>query len=214
MSCLVSLNFLNSKSQTWKDYYIKLKIPISGPFSGSMKTIQGILVVSLFPSPGKRTSDEPWVLTKKGNYTIKNIDKLYKTFNLDDPLGLCRWSEVRTFIADTKEPKVDSMCFYGSGIDTLKQLDYKNTNYPHNNPKQYYEKADGIVNYESLARCTTWSNLTHLRYHRQYPHTTHVGILHNLQIIKTIYDHINRDIARPQWIISNSVKNITFSSIF
>ncbi|OAF71237.1 hypothetical protein A3Q56_00985 [Intoshia linei] len=225
-------------NKTRKDYYIKLYIPIIGPFSGLIKTIQDLIVgdnfdifwtnskdwiklmsswntaVSLFPSHGKWTSDEPLVLTKKGNYTIKNINKLYKTLNPDNPLLLCRWLEVRPFIADTKDPKVDSMCFFGGDIDTIKQLDYRNTHYPHGNPKQYYEKADSTVNHEFLARCTTWSNLTYFRYHRQYSHTTNVNILHNLHMIKTIYDYINRNITRPQRSILKSVQNSTFYSIF
>ncbi|OAF72031.1 hypothetical protein A3Q56_00191 [Intoshia linei] len=231
---IVALYFLNHKSQKWKNDHIKLYIPISGPFSGSVKTIKGMLLGDSFgifytkpeqwkkletswnvpiaaaPSTTKWKSQEPFVLTKNKNYTINNMDELLTSVNI--PYGLNRWKAVKSLVNDLKEPQVDTLCFYGGGLYTIKQLDYRHTDYPHGKPKLYYEKADGTVNYESLTRCTKWSKSKYFRYHQQFDQNTHVGILHNKEMIKLIYDHMYRDHPRPSIIIVKPETINIFSS--
>ncbi|OAF65213.1 hypothetical protein A3Q56_07085 [Intoshia linei] len=72
------------------------------------------------------------------------------------PYDTNRWNSVKLLINNIREPQVDSMCFFGTGYYTIKQLDYRSTDYPTGDPIRTFEISDGSINYESLARCTKW----------------------------------------------------------
>lgn len=179
MGCLNSLYFLNSRSQEWKDRYIKSLISLSGVWGGSVKAMKafasgdnfGVVVIPslslrkdirTFPSlayllPSQEVWPNDLVLMKHDNrtYTVKD----YKQF-FDDikyPVGYEMWLDVHNLTSPKKAPGVEVHCLHGNKVTTVEALEYPLSNFPDGSrPKIAYGDGDGTVNLISLQACNEW----------------------------------------------------------
>ncbi|OAF65975.1 hypothetical protein A3Q56_06304 [Intoshia linei] len=204
---LIANIFLNKQRIAWKNHYLHVLFTISTPWTGSVKTVIGLMkglnfgvpwtrpnewkdllrsyqsAISLLPSQKNWKSKQPFILTKDKNFTNNDIDTLIKVLNY--PSSYQRWQFLSNIIDNIKPPKIKTYCYFGGGYKTIKQLDYTFTKFPNGQPKLTYELADGTVNLKSLNYCNTWKN-SYIHISKQFQNNSHNGILHNLDMIENI----------------------------
>ncbi|KAH9416964.1 hypothetical protein DERP_011693 [Dermatophagoides pteronyssinus] len=180
MGCLVMLKFLNDQSQKWKDHYVQSFVTLGGPWGGSVKSIKafisgdnfGVIVAPsltirddertfpslayLLPNDNVFQTDRILVETKqKGNYSIRNYQKLFRDINYN--VGYNMWIDVKNITYDLIAPGVEVYCIHGIGHDTINKLIYEKNQFPDQQPDRIeYGNGDGTVNEESLSACKRW----------------------------------------------------------
>jgi len=180
MGCLNSLYFLNRKSQGWKDAFIRRLITLGSPWDGSFKAISAMLfgddlgipflnkqilqklqstfpsLMYLFPKPPTFQPERVLVQTSSVNFTLQNLDELFKATSLFDQMEM--WHDTRTIAANLSVPNVELWCLYGYGIATPSQIVFKGR-LSDGKYEEVQGDGDGTVNVESLRACERFSAL-------------------------------------------------------
>ncbi|KAL3313901.1 hypothetical protein Ciccas_007495 [Cichlidogyrus casuarinus] len=174
--------FLNNMSKQWRATYIKQFVSISGVFGGSVKALKAHIsgdkvnlpfIYSSTLRPLLRTmsglsailpqvdvfDEENLVLTDEGNFTSRQYRELYT--RLDSMNSFYMWEDNEHMFSKQTIPPSDvkCVCIYGYGLDTIRQLDYRNGRFPDYDPKMIFGNGDGTVNIESLELCKKWSQV-------------------------------------------------------
>lgn len=214
MGCLNSLYFLNTKTQRWKDEYIKSVISLSGVWGGSVKAMKafasgdnfGVVVIPslslrkdirTFPSlayllPSQEIWPHDTVLMKHHNqtYTVKDYKQFFE--DIKYPLGYEMWLDVRNLTSPTVAPGVEVHCLHGFKVTTIEGLEYPLGNFPDGSrPKISYGDGDGTVNLISLQACNNWKTKQRQPiYYKNFTSIDHMTILSDERILEYIGEAI------------------------
>lgn len=179
VGCLNSIYLLNSKSQNWKDVYIRRLISIAAPYGGSLTALKAMLygddfkipfadrrkfrhLQASFPSlafllPRKPAISEDKILiqTDTNNYTLKNLDLLFNDTGMIDQREM--WHDTREIAANLAAPNVELWCLYGTGIETPDSIvhygDFKQHRFVDEDYQDITSDGDGTVTVESALVC-------------------------------------------------------------
>lgn len=212
MGCLNSLYLLNGKTQKWKDVYIERLITLASPWDGSSKAISALLfgdnlgipflpkdklqeiqstfpsLMYLFPKMPTFSQDRLLVQTKDFNYTLKDMDRLFKDANMTDQMDM--WYDTKPIAANLKAPNVELWCLYGQGISTPTKIVFKDKL----RGKDYHildGDGDGTVDLESLRACERFQIFQDKPvFTRQFDNTSHIDILRGTKVANFISTHI------------------------
>lgn len=201
MGCLNAQLLLNGKSQEWRDVHIKRLIALAAPWHGSFKALSALMfgdtfgipllkslqeklqrLQSTFPSmtylfPRKPTFEIGRVIveTDSRNYTMGDIDDLFKFANMPDQAAM--WHDTIPIAYNLTAPKVELWCLYGTGIPTPNKLKFEG---PYSDRKYHVFSGDGdgSVNVESSRTCHDFaSQQSQLVHVKEFNDTNHIGIL-------------------------------------
>lgn len=196
MGCLNSLYLLNGKTQSWKDVFIKRLITLAAPWDGSFKAISAMLngdnlgipllnksklqalqssfpsLMYLFPREPTFTEDRVLVETREVNYTLKNLDDLFKSTGLLDQMEM--WHDTRAIANKLGAPGVELWCLYGAGVGTPNRINaILGEKY-----EELMGDGDGTVNLESLRACERFAEHQEQPvFTRQFDSIDHIDIL-------------------------------------
>ncbi|KAG1659778.1 Group XV phospholipase A2 [Nymphon striatum] len=212
MGCPLTVTFLQTISQHWKDKFIKSFITLSAPFGGTVKSLRAIIsginlgsitirrltirkymrsspsVAYLLPLQRLWNSSEIVVQTPTKNYTVNDYKMLFD--DIDHPDSYELWKDTRLFLKRQTPPGVETYCFHGSGIQTEEKLTYSDF-FPDINPVIEYGDGDGTVNKRSLERCKEWSILQKEQLiHKIFNQTTHADMMKDKNVLKLVYEII------------------------
>lgn len=181
LGCKMTLHFLHSKSQVWKDKYIKAFVAVAGPFGGAASSVLASVAgynlglgfikpiwfrdaqrswpstYYLYPSGLVFDTTDPVVQTQRRKYTLSEADiqDLYKDIGF--PLGYQHYRTLGNLTDQTLAPGVPTHCVFGHGIKTAHQFRWTNDRqFPDHQPDVIYSDGDGTVNIASLDVCVGW----------------------------------------------------------
>ncbi|KAJ8958547.1 hypothetical protein NQ314_006386 [Rhamnusium bicolor] len=205
----MSLYFLNTQSQSWKDKYIKRIITLSGVWGGSVKAIKvyaigddlGSYVLResvmreeqitspslawLLPSKLFWKPDEILVQTEKKNYTINDMQDFFKGISFPD--GWEMRKDTEPYQLNYNPPGVEVHCLYGVNVNTVEKLYYKPGTWLDGYPTLIYGDGDGTVNRRSLEGCRHWQSIQKQKvFTKELTKIDHLQILHD----KSTLDYI------------------------
>uniref|UniRef100_A0A1I8IMT1 Lecithin-cholesterol acyltransferase-like 1 n=1 Tax=Macrostomum lignano TaxID=282301 RepID=A0A1I8IMT1_9PLAT len=182
LGCKVILHFLHSRSQAWKDKYVKDFVAAAGPFGGSassvLASVSGYNLGLGFIRPlWFRDAQRSWpstyylypsglvfeeslaiVETKQRKYTLaeEDIRDLYQ--DIGYPHGYRHFKALGNLTDQTLPPGVRTHCVFGHGLKTAHQFRWTNgRQFPDQQPDIVYSDGDGTVNIRSLDVCVNWS---------------------------------------------------------
>ncbi|XP_023023539.2 lysosomal phospholipase A and acyltransferase [Leptinotarsa decemlineata] len=209
MGSIMTLVFLNSQSQWWKDKYIRSFISLSGVWGGSVKALKvyaigddlGSYILResimraeqitspslawLLPSKLFWKPNEVLVQTDKKNFTINDLEEFFQGVGYPD--GWEMRKDTEPFQLNFKPPGVEVHCLYGVGVTTVEKLYYKPGTFLDGYPTLLTGDGDGTVNRRSLEGCIHWQKLQKQKvYVKELPKVDHLQILHD----KTTQDYI------------------------
>lgn len=211
MGCLFSQYLLNQKSRAWRDQYVRRIISIAAPWAGSFKAVTTLLLgddlgvsllnarllrraqitypslMFLFPK-GAEFERQTLVETENNNYTLANIEGLFKEFKLDDALEIYKLAY--PISKNLKAPQVELWCLYTEGIDTPQALKLVNDN---RDPILFYGDGDGTVNLNSLESCKYFKQEQPIQA-ASFPGITHIKSLRSPGLVKYIASIIQQNL--------------------
>jgi pimeloyl-ACP methyl ester carboxylesterase len=177
MGCLQALYLLQSQSQSWKDTFVELWIPIAGAFAGAAKEMrlhasgdnQGLpvspkLIIEeqrsyetnfwLAPVPSV-FKDKVLVTSPSRNYTAQDYDDFF--VDIKYPVGRKLMKRVAGLTGPTlaNHPGVKVHCLHSLGVPTPERFVYSSSDWSQN-PQVINGDGDGTVNAWSLQICEGW----------------------------------------------------------
>ena len=212
MGCLNSLYLLNRQTKNWKDVFIQRLITLAAPWDGSFKAISAMLngdnlgipllnksklqalqssfpsLMYLFPKQPTFGENRTLVQTDDKNYTLTNLDDLFKSLNLLDQMEM--WHDTREIAKNLTAPNVELWCLYGSGVATPSSIVYDG-HLADNKSQEIQGDGDGTVNLESLRACEYFrkEQLSPV-YTREFEGVNHIDILRGTVAADFISDNI------------------------
>ena len=209
----ISLYFLTTYSESkWKAERIHQFISISSAWAGTPTALlrlasgsnrQGIYPIdsTVFRIAQRSFQNAAWtaplasnVFTREDillsqpnmNYTAYDYEKLFADLNYT--FGWEMYLQVRDVVfGELLPPGVQTACFYGSNVSTVKKLVYAQGTFPDSMPTQESGDGDGRVPLKSLELCTQWKkqqsqNVTV----KAFPGVTHYSALEEEEVLGTI----------------------------
>ena len=212
----VTLYFLTHVvDQSWKDQYIHAYIPISGAWGGGCEVIQSLvsglalidvpqLNLNWVPSgfvPAMRSFESAyWLLPRSSNwgdtvvltttnptrsYTTKDYSRLFK--DIGNEVGSQIYKQTSKLLAGWPSPNVPTYCYYGTGVETVRELNYDGANFPSGKPTIVYGDGDGSVNVENSHICHKWKNEQQAPFQfKQFKSVGHIDIIKDNGVLKNI----------------------------
>lgn len=209
MGAPMTLLFLQMQPQDWKDKHIKRVISLAGAWGGSVKAIKcyavgddlGAFALSgkvmraeqitnpslawLMPNPMIWKPNEVMVRTLSRVYTMDQLEDFFKDINFTD--GWEMRKDSLPYAMNFSAPGVEIYCLYGTGIDTVENLNYEKTYDLSGKPTLAMGDGDGTVNRRSLEACQYWNGQQKQPVHLQaFPGADHMQILANLAVMDRI----------------------------
>ncbi|TVU21968.1 hypothetical protein EJB05_31640, partial [Eragrostis curvula] len=171
---MVALEFVRTKPPAWREKYIKHLVLVAPlPASGFMETLQYYIsgsellyvptttslslrpmwrtfesAMATFPSPAVFGDDRPLVITKRRNYTARDMADLLADVGAADAVEPFRRRELpkaRYF----EPPMVPVTCINGVGVNTTEQLAYWDGDFDAE-PEVLYGDGDDAINLASM----------------------------------------------------------------
>lgn len=211
MGAPMTLIFLRSQTEEWKEKYIARIITIAGAYAGSAKPVKvfamgddlgafalrasvmrdvQISMASLsflLPYPSLWKPDEVLVRTKTRTYSYSQLEEFFNDLNY--PTGWNMRQDNLKYIEDFSPPNVEIHSLFGSKIKTVEVLDYKKTDDLSGTPDLIYGDGDGTVNSRSLRACAYWRGIQKQPITTvEIPNAEHFQILSNAQVVEYILD--------------------------
>ncbi|KAL2712609.1 group XV phospholipase A2-like [Vespula squamosa] len=205
----MTLIFLQSQSQSWKDKYINSLITLAGVWGGSVKAIKVFAIGDdlgayllresilkdeqitspslgwLLPSKLFWKENEVLVETENKNYTLTNLQDFLIDINV--PNGWEFRKDNEKYQLNFSPPGVVMHCLYGKQIDTLERLYYKPGTSIDGRPQLIPGDGDGTVNLRSLEGCLHWQTKQKQKvYYQAFPGVNHMTILKHADVLKYI----------------------------
>ncbi|OAF64696.1 hypothetical protein A3Q56_07551 [Intoshia linei] len=128
---LIVTKAINEKTQEWKDKNIHVLMPTSAPWKRTpfmfwqfshydfIDLIRGVpAVYALLPSMQLYDQKEVIAILPQMNAPVKDLPMILKSIHLSNPAK--RYDMYKNVFAYLEEPKVNTVSFHGSGIDTIK----------------------------------------------------------------------------------------------
>lgn len=216
----VSLAFLNTQPQKWKDIYIRAFLPLAGPFGGVPSIAEsltsgdnfGIPVIPmdylyqiqvnspsaiwLFPQPEIFGSNTVIVSTPSKNFTIGNLNELVDAIR--NPEVSAFYEQVmRHSMEKFEAPNVDTYAFYGSKRDTEFEFTFPRDlgeNKATKSPKvTKFIEGDGTVPVASAEVVNSWSADHEIRFKLKNINLgkkEHFSMLSDDEVLKTVVQTI------------------------
>ncbi|GIY88048.1 phospholipase A2 group XV [Caerostris darwini] len=179
LGCPLTSYFLNTKTQEWKNQYIKGLISLAGAYGGAVKAFKtlvtgenlGIRIVSqkklkieqktcpsmayMLPSRHLWLPNETIAMTNHKNYTVAEYEQFFKDINYT--VGYEMYKDNLPY-SDThiKPPGVDVICIYGLGLPTPELVDFRKSKNTDATPDILSGPGDGTINQRSLEVCSRW----------------------------------------------------------
>ncbi|EFA76881.1 hypothetical protein PPL_09633 [Heterostelium album PN500] len=207
MGGMISLYFLNTVSQAWRDKYIDTFIPIAAPWSGSPKAIRTLIsgdnlgiplvsgdrvqnfakesggIIQLVPDPLVWSKETVFVSTPYKNFTIAQTSSLFSTIGL--PITSKIYDGIQSVISGLK-PHVPTHCIYGYGVPT--EIYYKYNKGFGDQPIIFEtDLGDGTVPLSSLKVCEKWHGHSFPLDVKNFHLEDHLGILSSKDVLKYIH---------------------------
>lgn len=209
MGALMTLHFLQSMPQSWKDTHVAAFVSLAGAYGGSVKavkvyaigddlgtyvlrqkTLREMQITSsslayLLPSPLFWKPNETLVITNSQNYTLTNLQDFFTEISFPDAWEM--WQDTQAYKHNFTAPGVEVHCLHGNNVKTIERLIYKKDKFPDGDPSFEYGDGDGTVNRRSLEGCLHWTKAQAQKvYHEVFPKVDHMGILANKDIINYV----------------------------
>lgn len=209
MGNIVTLYFLNTMTQTWKDKYIKRFVTMGAPWGGAMKTMKvvasgdnlGVFVVRtirarieqrtmpsttwMMPSPTLWQPHEVLVETPDRNYTVHDYEHFFRDIGFPDGWSIRK--DTQGLVKDISAPGVEVHCLHGSDIRTPARFVYGKGYFPDYQPTMVPDDGDGTVNIRSLIACTKWKTEQKAKVaHEVFPGAEHMAMMNNKEILAYI----------------------------
>ncbi|XP_074597419.1 lysosomal phospholipase A and acyltransferase-like isoform X2 [Brevipalpus obovatus] len=210
MGCPLMLYLLTKHPQEWKDKYIKSMITLAAPWGGAVKAMKafasgdnlGVIVIPelkvrkdertfpsmafLLPRPSFWDENETIIRHVGGkNYSISNFKEFFH--DLDFDVGYEMWLDTKDLMSDLPAPNVEVHCLYGSGINTMEYLEYKEKDFPDHGAKIRFGEGDGTVNLRSLEGCLRWIDKQKQPvHHHNFKGVDHMSIMADMKVLDYI----------------------------
>ncbi|KAL5258335.1 hypothetical protein ACHWQZ_G008986 [Mnemiopsis leidyi] len=222
----VTVRFLKSVTEEWKEKYIEGYVALAGVFGGAAKAIRSLLsgetegmpqiivdpltmrefertspsVYWLLPNP-QLFGDTPFVFSHDRNYSAHDYKALFE--DVDIPQGPEMYDFIKDLPQFDREIGVDVYCIHGKDQETPFQFQYgDNSKFPDNQPTTLSGDGDGTVNIQSLELCKEFTTLRDYKTVTGFL-ATHLEILQRKDVIQYIADLLtkknlkkNNDIGR------------------
>ena len=214
LGSLMTSTFLHTVSQDWKDKYVHSWSSLGGVLGGSLKEVKVLVSHGVLSGPDWLTNrllqrkvartvmgnyfmlprtpvwleDEVLLQTPNLNYTLGNLDQLFRDMGLSESPGM--WGAVREapYIGD---PGVRTFCFNGKNISTSHSFYYtQQSGFPDSIPEVVEGDGDGTVPHRSLKICHDWSS-TEQVFEYVGDGGEHDKIMDNPQLIEQIINIIS-----------------------
>jgi hypothetical protein len=176
----LSLYFLNQMTSSWKDKYVKSLICLGCVWGGAVKALKVFAVGDdlgayllpartlrgeqrnspstawLLPSKGFWKDDEVLVeVPGRGNFTVNDYEDFFNA--MDFRVGYEMRKDTENLLPlKLPHPGIEVHCLYGTKVDTVEKLVYKDVSYFPDKPNLTYGDGDGTVNIRSLKGCQDW----------------------------------------------------------
>lgn len=230
MGCPLVLYLLTKQPQEWKDKYIKSMIALAAPWGGAVKAMKafasgdnlGVIMIPelkvrkderTFPSmafllPRSTFWDENEIIIRhvgSKNYSISNLKEFFH--DLDFDTGYEMWLDTKDVLSDLPAPNVEVHCIYGSGINTMEYLEYKEKDFPDHGARVRFGDGDGTVNLRSLEGCLRWVDKQKQPvHHTNFKGVDHMSIMADMKVLDYIKKivHPGSNISHPTTFVPNN----------
>ena len=208
--------------QVWKDKYIHAYITLAGGWSGGNSALQALIsgpshllpnilgIINPNPFLDKRLApvihslesvywmmprasvwgDMTLVSTPSKSYTAKDYQQMFEDLGLKNSYG--KYSGVIAMSPDFPPPNVNTHCFYGVGLDTVKVVkydkDFSGTPPTSDHPNILHGDGDDTVNIESSEICLGWiaQRGKYPFEYKKFNDVSHVGIVSDEAVLTDI----------------------------
>lgn len=210
MGCTFTYYFLRHQSQAWKDEFVKALFIAATPWDGNFKYFYSYIDndddigASLFPAireaertfsalafllPDKRSFGSNYTLleTKDRRYTTDDYQAFFASLNRTDAYD--HWTVTSKLLGNFEHPEVNIYCLGGVGVPTMSKLVYDGR-YPLGSKRLLYDDGDGVLLAKSMRGCLRWKDTSKTGkrfYFKEFPATTHMGIIQDREPVEHIY---------------------------
>jgi len=212
LGCLVTMKFLQTRTQAWKDKYIASFVSLNGPYGGAVKGLVALihgfnLDIPILPAPKVREMQRTFLST----YTLspnrlafaQDFPLFYgpdnKRYNLVDfengnifrainhPEAIALNNLVKSSINLSTRLGVKLHCVIGEGVKTVNALKIEQQDFPNKVTELYYGLGDGTVNAQSLNLCEKLQGTKQLKVHR-FAGGEHMGMVKSEKFANLLVD--------------------------
>jgi len=217
MGSIMTLHFLNTQSQKWKDEYIQSFVSLAGVWGGTVDAIKVFAIGDdlhsrflseknllwqrtcpslawLMPSRDFWDTEYVFATTPDKNYTRSDSQEFFGSISPE--LG----TNFVSMINDTKDilsglpaPNVEVYCIHSSKIPTAERLVYGKGYFPSYDPEFVNGDGDGTVNIRSLEGCLSWKGKqSQPIHHTKLEGMDHLGMLMEKELIENVAEIIKK----------------------
>lgn len=215
MGSIMTLHFLNTQSQKWKDTFIQSFISLAGVWGGTVDAIKVFAVGDnlrsrflseknllwqrtcpslawLMPSRDLWDDDFVFVSTSEVNFTRLESKHLFESLSAElGPNMMSMINDTKNILSGLPAPGVEVYCIHSSEVPTVEQLNYGEGYFPGYDPTYVYGDGDGTVNKRSLEGCLRWrGQQSYPIHHMKLKGLDHLGMLKAQELIDKIGDLI------------------------
>ncbi|KAF0302742.1 Ubiquitin carboxyl-terminal hydrolase 2 [Amphibalanus amphitrite] len=212
--CPLTLHWLHSRPQAWKDKFIEQWVSLAGPFAGTALSYEVYAagynlnvwelsgsrlrqeqrtspsLAFLSPSPQAWPKDYVFLSTPETNYTLQNVQQFFTDINYT--VGWEMRKDTAGLLDITQPPGVSMYCVYGNGSATTERVVYTDMAKFPDTPDHVVKGAgDGTVNLRSLQWCESWRGRQRQPLvSRLYPDADHMGMITKPAMAAEIVNHL------------------------
>ncbi|XP_043213399.1 phospholipase A2 group XV-like [Amphibalanus amphitrite] len=212
--CPLTLHWLHSRPQAWKDKFIEQWVSLAGPFAGTALSYEVYAagynlnvwelsgsrlrqeqrtspsLAFLSPSPQAWPKDYVFLSTPETNYTLQNVQQFFTDINYT--VGWEMRKDTAGLLDITQPPGVSMYCVYGNGSATTERVVYTDMAKFPDSPDHVVKGAgDGTVNLRSLQWCESWRGRQRQPLaSRLYPDADHMGMITKPAMAAEIVNHL------------------------
>jgi len=208
--CPMTLYFLRTRTQAWKDRYIRQWLPTSGVFGGTgegmMQLLSGYSAGTPAPATIVRVEQRSWessmvlaptplaygdrvlVTTPSRNYTANDYEALLRAAGMK--YGWQRLRDAYRVVGNMEHPGIPVHSMYGVGVKTPTSYAYDVDSGFDKQPVITNGNGDGTVGIDSLQLAERrWSSNTSFAFtSRSFPGQSHSGILKDKDWINAVIE--------------------------
>jgi len=218
LGCLVTMKFLQTRTQAWKDKHVTSFVSVNGPFGGAVKGMIALihgynLDISFLPAPQVREMQRTFLSTftllpnrlafgqdfplffgpDNQRYNLADLENgnIFRAINHPESISLNNLAKNTVNINVNLGVKLH--CVIGEGVKTVNALKIEKKDFPNKVTELLYGVGDGTVNAESLNLCEKLQGAKQLKVHR-FAGGEHMDMLKGTKFANLLVDIVSNKI--------------------